>query len=69
MKRAHLKINDRTLCKLPTGRHFGCSCEYPSVKEAKAAAKTLKTHYSKCTVTVVTGECPNYREVATGANA
>jgi hypothetical protein len=63
-KTAHIKINDRTLCKLPTGRHFGCDCEYPSIAEARAAVKVLRPHYSKCKISVVTGDCPNYTEGA-----
>lgn len=59
-KPAHIQIGESsTLCKFPLAKHHGCYCEYPSVAEAKQAAKVLRLHFKKGRVKVITGACPN----------
>ena len=59
-KTAHILVGDFTLCHFSMAKHHGCCCEYPSVTEAKQAAKTLRQHYRPGPEKVVTGECPSF---------
>lgn len=61
-KPAHIQVGESTLCKCPLAKHHGCYCDYPSVTEARQAAKTLRPHFKRGRVKVVAGECPNFQE-------